>query len=181
MKVLSVIDDVCRQNDIRYCAMFGTLLGAVRHKGFIPWDDDIDIALLRPDFDKLFRIAQKALPEGYEVISFQTLQNYSNMINRVTNRVQLNQKTVNWRKKNFYGFPFIAGIDIFPLDYIPEDSSERDMFYNIIYILRSAIEFCKEENHIGLDKREYILSQVEICAMRKKHDSDNQYQFWRLG
>ena len=52
LEILRKIDAVCSQEGIRYWAMYGTLIGAVRHHGFIPWDDDLDIAMPRPDYEK---------------------------------------------------------------------------------------------------------------------------------
>ena len=161
IKVLSVIDDICKNNDIKYSAMYGTLLGAVRHYGFIPWDDDIDIVMLRADYNRFFSIAEKVLPEGYDVVSYKTIPNYWNLVSRVTNRIELSQETVDWRKKNFYGFPFVAGVDIFPLDFIPEEEKERDFFYNIMNILRITTECFRKENNIPMERGEYMLSQVE--------------------
>ena len=62
--ILVVIDDICKKHNIQYFLAYGTLLGAVRHKGFIPWDDDCDICMLREDFERFIAIAQKELPNN---------------------------------------------------------------------------------------------------------------------
>ncbi len=63
--ILSKIDSACREHDIEYFIVGGTLLGSVRHGGFIPWDDDIDIAMPYEDFIRFVEIADEILPEGY--------------------------------------------------------------------------------------------------------------------
>ncbi len=55
-EILDVIDKICQSNDLRYSLFAGTLLGAVRHRGFIPWDDDVDIVMPREDYEKLIEI-----------------------------------------------------------------------------------------------------------------------------
>ncbi|MBQ3787039.1 MAG: LicD family protein, partial [Lachnospiraceae bacterium] len=64
LDVLKEIDDICRRHDIRYFADWGTLLGTVRHGGFIPWDDDLDICMLRDDYVRFRQVADAELPEG---------------------------------------------------------------------------------------------------------------------
>ena len=67
MEVLTVIDKICKKNGLRYFADAGTLLGAVRHQGFIPWDDDIDISMLRKDYNELIQIMPQELPRGFVI------------------------------------------------------------------------------------------------------------------
>ena len=64
-EILDVIHQVCTEYGLRYSLAYGTLIGAVRHKGFIPWDDDIDLIMPREDYEKLLAIWNEAAPKGY--------------------------------------------------------------------------------------------------------------------
>ena len=67
LEMLKLVDKICQKHNLHYSLVGGSLLGAVRHKGFIPWDDDIDIAMKRKDYEKFLKIAQKELPKKYFV------------------------------------------------------------------------------------------------------------------
>jgi len=112
LEILIEVDRICRKNDIKYFLFAGTLLGAVRHKGFIPWDDDIDIAMPREDYEKFLQIVQKEPYSNY------FLQNVITEIEapflfskfRKDDTLLLEKAVMN---KNIHHGIFI---DIFPLD-----------------------------------------------------------------
>lgn len=76
LDILKYIHDICEKNNIIYFIDFGTLLGAVRHKGFIPWDDDMDISLARDQYDKLHEVLLKEEHPRFKMISYKTNKNY---------------------------------------------------------------------------------------------------------
>lgn len=120
--ILTNIDKVCRKYDIRWFAGWGTLLGAVRHGGFIPWDDDIDILMFRKDYNRFMEIAENELPGDYEVKSvWNNSSVYSDLL-RVNNTKgeELNGEFLEKHNGCFYG----CGVDIFPIDII--DGSDED-------------------------------------------------------
>lgn len=122
LDLLKVFDQVCAENGLRYCAVFGTLLGAVRHHGMIPWDDDIDLAMPREDYDKLIMIAPQVFKKPYFL---QTPENdpecfyggYMKLRNTETTAAEW----FNKGKKCCQGI----WIDIFPLDHCGDEISQK--------------------------------------------------------
>ena len=121
-EIAKEIRRVCEENDIRYFLAHGTFLGAVRHKGFIPWDDDMDMGMLRQDYEKFCRIAPSKLKPEYCLQNWYTEPNYALPFAKVMKRNTLyleNKKTRRLQNNGIY-------VDIFPYDYAPEDSFERN-------------------------------------------------------
>lgn len=122
---LSILLDVhsfCINNGINYFLAHGTLIGAVRHKGFIPWDDDIDIAMPRQDYDRFVATFNGAY-EYLNVLSFDTTEGYYFPMAKVyDNRTILKEYFVN-------AYPDMGiNIDIFPIDGLPNDPKEADKY-----------------------------------------------------
>lgn len=83
LEVLKKVADICEKKGLKYYLVYGTLIGAIRHKDFIPWDDDIDIMMPRKDYEELLNYFHDENPEGLELFEPKTKKNYPYMIARV--------------------------------------------------------------------------------------------------
>ena len=123
MEVLSDIDALCEKYNIKYFADSGTLIGAVRHGGFIPWDDDMDIGMLREDYEKFLEHVDE-LPQNYSVLNWRRTEEWENAYSRVVNTEAITFDDEHL--KTYYGFPYAAGLDIFVLDYLYKDAKKEE-------------------------------------------------------
>lgn len=120
LEILKIVADICEEQNLSYFLAYGTLIGAIRHHDYIPWDDDVDIMMPRPDYEKLLvyldNHASDLLP--LQLMNDETVENYPYMISRVSDsRYRLdvtNEKT--------YGIGVF--IDIYPLDGLGDDRDE---------------------------------------------------------
>lgn len=83
LEILNIVDEFCRKNDIKYSLAYGTMLGAVRHKGFIPWDDDIDIFMLRSDYERFEKLWLEKSPKGYILENAKINPNYTQCLTKI--------------------------------------------------------------------------------------------------
>lgn len=136
LEVLKEIDRICTKHGIRYFADSGTLLGAVRHKGYIPWDDDVDIAMLRDDYQRFLAIAPGELERGeWKILDLE--EGFRELFCRVVNSTIYNSGKE--RLLRFHGCPYVVGVDIFPLDYVPIDKAEEEVWYLLAKSLHSLL------------------------------------------
>ena len=121
ISMLASYIEVCSKLSLRYYLMGGTLLGAVRHQGFIPWDDDIDVAMPRKDYEIFLREGQKYLPEHLFLQSMHTDPHYCMNFAKIRNsRTTFVEYSVHKHPMNHGVF-----IDVFPLDYYPDDTEKQ--------------------------------------------------------
>ena len=125
LRVLLVIHHFCVENGINYSLAYGSLLGAVRHKGFIPWDDDIDICLLRKDYNRLIKSFPSIL-NNVEIISLERNDQWNKPYavaydNRTEKEEFLDYDVKGWG----------IGVDIFPLDHVPNNKYAWYVYHKI--------------------------------------------------
>ncbi len=172
LSVLSEIDSICVRHGITYYADWGSFLGAVRHGGFIPWDDDLDICMKRDDYEKFRSVADNELPEEYVIHDYASQKDHWLFLARVVNNSKMcfEEQYLN----SHSNFPWLAGVDIFVKDYLytdDGDEKQRDKeILNIIALADSIAEDQMDEktavSNIKKIKEKYHVSIPEISRRR---------------
>lgn len=178
LKLLLGFDEVCSSLGLRYSLGGGSLLGAVRHKGFIPWDDDIDVMMPRPDYDAFLNYCKNSKLE-FETITYDTVEGYNSLFARVSD---LNTII----KDELMDMPFEmgVGIDIFPIDGLGKtEKKAKNIFYRT-YLKREILNatgwrrFFRSRTHSVLVEPVrfslFVLSRfVDPKQLLKKIDKEN--------
>ena len=146
LQLLSFLDELCKKNGISYFLDYGSLIGAVRHKGFIPWDDDIDISMYRKDFRLLEACIKKDAPEYIDLYyAGKDRETASSLA-----AIGMKEPSFNPEKQAFFQqFPFYTGLDISILEDILDEKCEKErqkVFYHLASLLKS-VEGEKEKGY----------------------------------
>lgn len=150
MEVLSLFGEICEEHDIRYYIAYGTLLGAVRHQGFIPWDDDIDLWMFRHDMMKLNALSDEVFAEkGLLLVNGYHDANTDNMAWKIDNgrTLMLSEEHL----LQYHLCPFVVGLDIFPLDCVLPD---EEIMHTQEVLFASANTLCHKWNTDELTDKE---------------------------
>lgn len=169
VELLLEIDRICRDNQIQYFLFAGTLLGAVRHRGFIPWDDDVDVAMLREDYERFLQAYRRENDARYFLQTKSTDPAYFNQY------AKLRRNGTRYVQYQFQHLPMHQGIyvDIFPLDGAARNALKSRLQRAIIVLLRatnkavnygSSLAFIRSHPSTGRRIQYYLLFPISKLA-----------------
>lgn len=181
LPILTSVHNFCVQNNLRYSLAGGTMIGAVRHKGFIPWDDDIDIMMPRPDYDKLISLYNNS-QNRYRLISCDTDRDYFQPYAKVVDPTTTLNEHYDKKMKNLAVY-----IDIFPIDGLPDDNNEREKYWKKVFKKRNILS-CTYQKSLQSEKgikkllRKIIfytscILPANFAAKRLNNYTRNKYSF----
>lgn len=189
LRIAKEFHNVCARNDIPYYMLGGTMLGAIRHNGFIPWDDDMDFGVPRPYYDKLILALEKELPYPYRCCTYKNNPGVYAAIMKIDDcRTIANDPRVREPLDKQIGI----NIDIFPLDYCkPQDSHVKLIYlmlfiYQTIYVGNSSRSVWKNFLKTVLSAicpipRKKMLDYIHktLCKLKKGSMLTNVFGAWK--
>lgn len=135
LKLFREVDEICREHNLRYVLAGGSLIGALRHEGFVPWDDDVDLYMPRPDWEKFIEICKTELPPDREIQCSEVDRNYTNSFPRYAST-----NTCAIHKSQIIGKDCGGEIiDILTLDPVPADDKEYEKYRTHMMIYSDLI------------------------------------------
>lgn len=142
MDIVKEVVRICNAHGFKYYMLGGTMLGAIRHKGFIPWDDDIDLGMPREDYEAFLELADKELAHHLKVVNYRNDPNYMYYITRVQDT---QTRVVEERIGNDNKYT-CASIDIFPIDGTPNNPLLRKLYFFRVLYHRALMSLCYKDS-----------------------------------
>ena len=165
--ILVVIDEICQKHDIQYFLAYGTLLGAVRHKGFIPWDDDIDIMMTRENYNKFLKVMDNIEDPNYKCLHFG--KDFPNYFYNFAKVVDLNTyvEEINFPRHKDMGI----FVDVFPVDGIPKDKISKltNKYYKLLVLhnLAASKKFVKSsKSKLRTIPKFFVWVYCKLCGWK---------------
>jgi len=155
LDLMKKVHTFLEENGIAYYMLGGSTLGAIRHGGFIPWDDDIDIGMLRDDYEKFLKVCHNFDSE-YAIVNFKNAKNCDFALTRIyINNTMIDDKSVAKTKldKRLY-------FDIFPLDIVPESEEERRAFEKKIIKKKKSLGYMYARNYENSSAEMFIKNMI---------------------
>ena len=181
IQIMADLDSACRRSGFEYFAEWGTLLGTVRHGGFIPWDDDMDVCMKRRDYERLIADPASFLPDNYSIVNYRSNRDFKQMLSRIVSSDHYRFDPEYMKK--YSGLPFALGLDIFPLDFLTDDEEyERDreeraeMVFRVVNelavyntplsTLSRELDRIEKRLSVKLDRKGDVLTQLRDLLMK---------------
>ena len=155
LNTLLYFDDFCRQHNLTYYLAYGTLIGAIRHQGYIPWDDDIDVWMLRDDYQKLIELNQYLDHNHYQLNCIQCNELYAMPFAKLTKT-----GTVILPARFITGYLYGLSIDIFPLDTIGDYENEEEAHQALLSIKNAHLPLLNKYHHLTGGKKEKLIKKM---------------------
>lgn len=179
LQIFDEFDRICKKYHLRYFFIGGSLLGAIRHNGFIPWDDDIDISMFREDYEKFLEIGKHELPSELRIQTNKTDKDFFYGHAKIRNINTTAIRKIDWEA----GASFNQGIfiDIFPLDSIPDNRFAEKIhcnFSNLIHKMVKRYTYYKGyEKHTIRTKLIYSLCKcvLSFVSLQRLYDFFEKY------
>lgn len=162
LEIVKEVVRLCDKYDLKYYMLGGTMLGAIRHKGFIPWDDDVDLGMPRQDYEAFLKIAPKELEDNLKVVNYRNDPNYQYYITRV---LDTDTRVIEERIGNDNKYTH-ASIDIFPIDGTPNNPVLRKIYFFRVLYHRALMSLCYKDS-IDRKRKRGLLEKILLFIMER--------------
>ena len=173
--IMDYVHKICEENQIKYYLVGGTLIGAIRHKGFIPWDDDMDIDMPREDYERFKQVLKENPSEKFFFLNEDTENNYFSFGKMIDTRTRLIEKDKDIQPPNMGVY-----IDIFPVDGVPlDDKDARKHYKSIKFIDKLRMQYAYKRvpsttNVIRWIYRGLVWVMARICGIKWLNKKEKQ-------